>query len=74
MQNGRAYTLSEIGSYIYERKLTQKDILIIQQALKELIEEGVIEAKEVETRFGKETYYCVKKINTIPSSRKIPQY
>lgn len=68
LEDGRAYTLFEMGDYLFGRPrdlrnavLRLVEMLVIRQALEDLMREGVIEAREVETRTGKETYYALKR-------------
>jgi len=69
LEDGRAYTLSEIGNYLFGRprdfgEAILKgfvDVFVIRQTLEDLMREGVVEAREVETRTGKETYYALKR-------------
>jgi len=69
LEDGQAYTLSEIGTHLFGKPrnfwegfiLGLTDTLIIKQALEELIREGIVEAREVETRYGEETYFALKR-------------
>jgi len=69
LEDGRAYTVTEIENYLFGKPHDFWDAVlkglintfVVRQALEELMREGIVEAREVETRTGKEIYYALKR-------------
>ena len=66
----KAYTENEIGNYLFRKARNFGEALlkglaiglVVKPHLDELIKKGQIEAREVETKFGKKVYYAWKSL------------
>lgn len=69
--SGDAYTLRELGKQLYGKRRGFGEALLmgvveaffIKRVLEDLIEEGLVETREVETWRGTEVYYAKKQLS-----------